>query len=102
MTLTLLAYKSRQGRGESLVDATLSGRGAGTLVTYADGRQCGHTEGRFHDCAYVELRNSKINAALQQAARAPMGDTSEAQRFCMAMDLLCGTPGVPRTPGVAK
>lgn len=83
----------RSDRTLSLVDATSSGRGAGTVVKYTDGRTCGHTEGLYHDCVYVNVRNSKINAAVQLAARSPRAETSEAQRFCEAMDELCGTPG---------
>lgn len=89
----LLAFKARQGRSLSLVDATISGRGHGTTVDYSDGRRCEHTEGLFHDCAYVDFRNSKIPEALRLALAAGHREGhSEASNFTDALNMLCGTP----------
>lgn len=52
---------------DSLVGATQHLNGSKTTYTYADGHTCGHSDGEFHDCAYVSARNRLISRAEMDA-----------------------------------
>jgi hypothetical protein len=94
-TAGLINYRKAGPVVHSLVDAHRVSRGRlpGSTFVYNNGLTCEHPEGAHHDCDYVTLRNSKIPAALQMAARNPQPGTSHEQRFCAAMDELMKTPG---------